>query len=438
MREIKTVTLLGANGTMGAGSAGILASFGEMKVHMLARSEEKAREGIEAAVESVRSGIIRDRLVPGTYDDLERCVAESDWVFELVAENYETKLPMNQRIAVARRPGTLVSTVSSGLSIEKLASVFDEDGKRHYYGTHFFNPPYKLVLCELISHAANDPAITRALGEFLEKRLVRHVIYCNDRPGFAGNRIGFQLMNEAAQMAEKHQDRGGIYWIDQMLSGYTGRAMSPLATADLVGLDVHRAIVDHIHAHTNDEAHDTFALPAYMKRLIETGRLGNKTGRGLYQREKSPEGKTVVRVYDMDKDDYVPPPTLDLSFKKAAAVLISESNYRGYAGLLKTAQGADADLVRYFIARYVGYSLSLIPDVTDLAGVDGAMGFGFNWVPASAWIDLLGGPDETSRFIEATGLPVPAHLSSIKHLRPNGPVYALQGRLDYRQLFRAS
>lgn len=433
MKEIKTVTLLGANGTMGAGSAAILASFGEMKVHMLARSREKAEEGIEAAISSVRSGIIRDRMLPGTYDDLEACVAESDWVFELVAENYETKLPINQRIAASRRPGTFVSTVSSGLSIEKLAAVFDEDGRRHYYGTHFFNPPYKLVLCELITHAANDPATTKALGDFLEKKLVRHVIYCNDRPGFAGNRIGFQFMNEAALMAEEHQDKGGIYWIDQMLSGYTGRAMSPLATADLVGLDVHRAIVDNIYEHTADEAHATFALPGYMKRLIETGRLGNKAGRGLYHREKNAEGKTVVRVYDMAKDDYVAPAQLDLSFKKAAAALIAESNYAGYSELLKTAKGPDADLVRYFIARFIGYSLSLIPDVTDLAGVDGAMGFGFNWVPASAWIDLLGGPAEVSRFIEKTGLPVPAHLSTIK-----GPAYSLKGKLDYRQLFRAS
>ncbi len=433
MREMKTVTLLGANGTMGAGSAAILASFGGMKVHMLARTIEKAQEGIDKAVASVRSGIIKDRMIPGTYDDLEKCVAESDWVFELVAENYETKLPLNERIAKARRPGTLVSTVSSGLSIEKLASVFDEDGKKYYYGTHFFNPPYKLVLCELITHPANDPAYTRELGRFLEEKLVRHVIYCNDRPGFAGNRIGFQFMNEAAIFAEKHQDRGGIFWIDQMLSGYTGRAMSPLATADLVGLDVHKAIVDNIYEFTNDAAHETFKLPAYMQKLIDKGHLGNKAGKGLYQREKNAEGRTVVKVYNIAKDEYEAAPQLDLTFKQQAASLIREADYRGYADLLKTATGADADLVRYFIARYISYSLSLVPDVTDMAGADGAMGFGFNWVPASAWIDLLGGVDETKRFIEKTGLAVPDHMNTLS----GTSVYSLKGKLDYRQLFRA-
>ena len=428
------MTLLGANGTMGAGSAAILAAFGGAKVHMLARSLDKAQEGIDKAVASVRSNIIKDLMVPGTYDDLEKCVAESDWVFELVAENYETKLPINERIAKSRRPGTLVSTVSSGLSIEKLASVFDDDGKKHYYGTHFFNPPYKLVLCELITHSANDAAYTKELGRYLEEKLVRHVIYCNDRPGFAGNRIGFQLMNEAAIFAEKNQDRGGIYWIDQMLSGYTGRAMSPLATADLVGLDVHKAIVDNIYEFTNDSAHETFKLPAYMQKLIDAGQLGNKTGSGLYKREKNAEGKTIINVYNIAKGSYEPAPELDLSFKKQAAALIGESNYTGYASHLKSATGADADLVRYFIARYISYSISLVPDVTDVAGVDGAMGFGFNWVPASAWIDVLGGVDETKRFIEKAGLAVPAHLNSMS----GKSVYSLQGKLDYRQLFRAS
>ncbi|MFN3245255.1 MAG: 3-hydroxyacyl-CoA dehydrogenase NAD-binding domain-containing protein, partial [Leptonema sp. (in: bacteria)] len=126
MKEFKTVTVLGANGTMGAGSAAILAAFGNLKVYMIARTLDKAQEGIEKAVESVRSDIIRQNMIPATYDDLEKCVAESDWVFEAVAESYEAKLPINQRIAKARKPGTLVSTVSSGLSIEKLANMFDE------------------------------------------------------------------------------------------------------------------------------------------------------------------------------------------------------------------------------------------------------------------------------------------------------------------------
>ncbi|MCS7204344.1 MAG: 3-hydroxyacyl-CoA dehydrogenase family protein [Leptospiraceae bacterium] len=433
MKEIKNVTLIGANGTMGSGSAAILAAFGNLTVYMIARTLEKAQEGIEKAVESVRSDVIRDKMIAATYEDLEDCVSKSDWVFEAIAETYEAKLPINERIAKSRRPGTIVSTVSSGLSIEKLASVFDDDGQKYYYGTHFFNPPYKLTLCELITHPKNDPNFTKEFSHYLEKVLIRHVVICNDKPGFAGNRIGFQFMNESAIYAERFKNHGGIYLVDQMLSGYTGRAMSPLATIDLVGLDVHKAIVDNIYEHTNDNAHNTFKLPEFMQDLINQGALGNKAGRGLYKREKTEEGKTIARVYNIAKGEYEIPPQIDLSFRNKAIAYVRESDYRGLANHIKNSSGSEAELVRYFIARYISYALSLVPEVTDIKGVDGAMGFGFNWVPPTAWIELLGGVEETIKFIEKANLPVPDAIHEI----PRDQIYTLKRKLDYRQLFRA-
>ncbi len=435
MKEIKTVTVVGANGTMGAGSAGIIAAFGDAKVYMIARTIEKAKEGIEKAVSSIRSEIIRNQMVPATYEDLEKCVAESDWVFEAVAESYDAKLPVNERIAKSRKTGTIVSTVSSGLFIEKLASTFDEDGQKYYYGTHFFNPPYKLVLCELIQHPKNDPQFTKEFANYLEKKLVRHVVICNDKPGFAGNRIGFQFMNESALFAENKAKEGGIYLVDQLLSGYTGRAMSPLATIDLVGLDVHKAIVDNIYENTNDSAHETFKLPNFMQKLIDSGALGNKAGKGLYLKEKTEEGKSILKVYNINKNEYEIPPQIDLSFKNKAMEFVKESNYRGLAQHIKSSSGLEAEIVRYFIARYISYSLSLVPEVTDIKGVDGAMGFGFNWVPPTAWIDLLGGIKETIKLIENQKLPVPVALNELKDTTT---IYTLKNKLDYRQLFRAN
>lgn len=433
MKEIKTVTMLGANGTMGAGSAAIVAAFGGAKVYMLARTLEKAKDGIEKAVGSVRSGVVEARFEAGTYDDdLERCVAESDWVFECVAESYEIKEPINKRIAASRKPGTLISTVSSGLSIARLASHFDEDGQKHYYGTHFFNPPYKLVLCELVTQPKNDPALTKELRKYLESTLLRYVVVTNDTPAFAGNRIGFQLMNEAAQLAEKHQDKGGIHLIDSLLAGYTGRAMSPLATVDLVGLDVHKAIVDNIYENTKDSAYDTFKLPGYMQKLIDDGSLGNKAGQGFYKRGKTADGKRTKQVYNTKSGKYENLPAIEIPFKKAAATLIANSDYKAAIEIFKTAKGFEAELLRHFIARYISYSLELIPEVTDLAGVDGAMSFGFNWVAPSAWIDLLGGVDETKKFIEAQKLPVADHFGKIS----GSSNYSLKGKLDYRQLFK--
>ena len=437
MRAIKTAVVLGANGAMGSGCAAILAGFSNTKVYMLAREELKAKKGIQAAVRSIRSGVIEERMVAGSYDkDLDKAVAASDWVFECVAESYAVKEEINKRIAQARRPGTLVSTVSSGLSIARLAACFDADGQKHYYGTHFFNPPYKLTLCELVCHPANDPQYTKKLSDYLSRTLQRQVVITNDTPAFAGNRIGFQLMNEAAQLAEKYQDKGGIYLLDSLLSAYTGRAMSPLATVDLVGLDVHKAIVDNIYENSGDSesARDSFRLPSYMQELIAKGSLGMKSGQGLYSKAVDQEGTKKVEVYNITKKKYESPPPIEIPFKSSAIEAIQNSDYGSAVEIFKTAKGWEADLLRYFIARYISYSFSLIPEVSNQEGIDGAMGFGFNWLPPSAWVDLLGGVKESCRFIEAQKIPVPEFLSKIPR---NGRLYTLQSRLDYRSLFKA-
>jgi 3-hydroxyacyl-CoA dehydrogenase len=436
MRDIKTVTVLGANGAMGSGSAGVIASFGEAKVYMLARDLTKAQEGIDKAVKSVRTDTIKSRMIAGTYDnDLERAVSESDWVFELVAESYEVKEPINTRIAKARKPGTIVSTVSSGLSIGRLAEAFDEDGKKHYFGTHFFNPPYKMILCELVSHKGNDPKITKKLGEYLEKVLGRAVVYTNDTPAFAGNRIGFQLMNEIAIYAEKYADKGGIALMDEIMGGFTGRAMGPLATIDFVGLDVHKAIVDNIYQNTNDSAKHTFILPSYMQKLINEGKLGMKSGEGLTKRSKTADGKREKFVYNIATGNYDPYPKIDIPFAKEASAKIAISDYKGAMQVIKSAQGLEAELCRYFIARYISYSLSIVGEVVEnKENADAAMGFGFNWVPASAFVDFLGGVEESIYFLKNAKIEVPAILANADKKKP---FYGLQDKLDARALFRA-
>lgn len=436
MREIKTVTILGANGAMGAGSAGVIASFGEAKVHMLARDLGKANEGISKAIKSVRTDTIKDRMIAGTYDnDLAKAVSESDWVFELVAESYEVKEPINKEIAKHRKPGTIVSTVSSGLSIERLAKSFDEDGQKHYFGTHFFNPPYKMILCELVSHKGNDPKIKSDLGAYLENVLRRAVVYTNDTPAFAGNRIGFQLMNEIAQLAERYSDKGGIALMDEIMGGFTGRAMGPLATVDFVGLDVHKAIVDNLYEFTKDAAHETFKLPGYMQKLIDSGNLGAKSGQGLMKRSKTADGKREKFVYNIATGNYDPYPKFDIAFTKQASDRIRSSDYKGAMEIIKSAKGLEAELCRYFMARYISYSLSIVGEVVDnKENADKAMGFGFNWVPASAFVDLLGGVKSSIQFIEDAKVPVPDVLAKADNSKP---FYELHDILDARALFRA-
>jgi 3-hydroxyacyl-CoA dehydrogenase len=436
MRQIKTVTVLGANGAMGAGSAGVIASFGEAKVYMLARDLDKANEGITKAVKSVRTDTIKNRMVAGTYtNDLAKAVAESDWVFELVAESYDVKEAINKDIAKNRKPGTIISTVSSGLSIERLSQSFDADGQKHYFGTHFFNPPYKMILCELVSHKGSDPTIKKELGHYLEKTLGRAVVYTNDTPAFAGNRIGFQLMNEIAQYAEKYADKGGIALMDAIMGGFTGRAMGPLATVDFVGLDVHKAIVDNLYEFTKDAAHETFKMPSYIQNLIDSGNLGAKSGQGFVKRSKTSDGKREKYVYNIKTGSYDPYPKFDIPFVTQASKKIGESDYSGAMQVIKSASGLEADLCRYFLARYISYSLSIVGEVVEnKENADKAMGFGFNWVPASAFVDFLGGVGETIQLIEKAKIPVPAELSKADKSKP---FYQLKDVLDARALFRA-
>src|SRR5207245_2345939 len=178
MIEIKDVVVLGANGTMGAGSGEVFAGGG-CDVVFLARSAEKAHEGLVAAQNMAKSQRIADRISVGTYSqDLEEAVAKADLIFEPLTEDIELKKTFSARVAIVT----------------------------------------------------------------------------DDKPAFCGNRIGFKVLNEAAILAETH----GVAFIDYLIGPHTGRAMSPLATIDLVGWDVHKAIVDNIYEHTRDEAHKLF------------------------------------------------------------------------------------------------------------------------------------------------------------------------------------
>ncbi len=153
-----------------------------------------------------------------------------------------------------------------------------------------FNPPYTLPLCELTPTVYSDTELKEKLKEYLSKKLIRTVVEVKDSPAFLGNRIGFQFINEALQYAEKYKDNGGIDYIDALLGSFTGRTMAPLTTSDFVGLDVHKAIVDNIYENTNDYAHDTFILPDFVQKLVEDGKLGRKSGGGLYQLVKYDNG----------------------------------------------------------------------------------------------------------------------------------------------------
>jgi 3-hydroxyacyl-CoA dehydrogenase len=404
-RKLERVVVLGANGTMGYGSAALFTQA-VPEVTFLARTKAKAEEGLGDAIQQVRSPTVASRAKVGDYkNDLAAAVAGADLIFEALTEDLDVKKEMFDRVEASRRDDSIVATVTSGISINALCEGRGDSFRKNFLGLHFFNPPNVIVGTELIAGRDTDPALVDFIDAFSRVRLGREMVRTHDTPAFAGNRVGFKVLNEAAQLAEQI----GPALVDRIVGPYTGRALTPLATIDLVGWDIHRAIVDNVHANTDDEAHDTLRLPDYMDKLMEKGVLGNKTGRGFFWKE----GK-VRHILDPKSGDYKPESEIalpDLSYIDAVAELYAQARYEEGIQLFLSAEGEEAALARRVIAGYMSYAFDRVCEVTDtINGIDRIMGAGFNWAPPSVLVDTMGAGSAV-RMIEESGLPVPEALA---------------------------
>ena len=406
MGEIKKVAVLGSNGAMGSHSGGIFAQAG---IHCLffARTEEKALQGIENAVNQARSDVLRDYITPRIYDDLEREIPGCDWVFEALGENMELKKRYFERIDGCRNSDTVVSTISSSLSIEDLVRERSDGFKNRFMGVHFFNPPGKLPANELTYHPSNPEDLREYIADFCEAKLARVNIVTHNRPGFAGNRIGFLMLNEAAVLAESL----GTGKVDYLLGPYTGRTLPPLATLDLVGMDVYRAIVEYVYGNTDDEHHDRYVFPEYARGMLEKGLLGRKAKSGYYKKDRD---GAVLAISPKDLS-YGPADGATVNFVEDAKRFIHDGEYLRAADLIKNEPSDEGGIVRRFILEYVAYSYHRIGEVTDpeqgIHGIDRVMAYGFSWLPPSGWVDLFGGPEETIRMMKKDQIDVPETLA---------------------------
>ncbi|MAE96429.1 MAG: 3-hydroxyacyl-CoA dehydrogenase [Deltaproteobacteria bacterium] len=404
-RNLQHVVVLGANGTMGFGS-GALFTQAVPRVTFLARSKAKAEEGLAAAIGQGRSPTVASRVECGDYDgDLERAVGEADLVFEALTEDFEIKKEIFDRVEKARRDDGIVATVTSGLSINALCKGRSDSFRKNFLGLHFFNPPNVITGTELIAGDDTDPAVVDFVEAFCRAHLGREMIRTADTPAFAGNRVGFKVLNEAAQLA----DELGPVLVDRLVGPYTGRALTPLATIDLVGWDIHRAIVDNVYENTNDEAHETNKLPETMAKLIEKGVLGDKTDGGFFKRD----GKARL-VLDPVSGDYKPEAEIrlpDLGYIDQVSSLYSQARYGEGLQVFLAAEGEYAAIARKVVAGYISYAFHRVGEVTDtINGIDRIMGMGFNWAPPSVLVDTMGSASAVS-MIEGAGLPVPELLA---------------------------
>ncbi|MBN1506306.1 MAG: 3-hydroxyacyl-CoA dehydrogenase family protein [Sedimentisphaerales bacterium] len=407
-RQIQNVVMLGASGTVGSLVGGLLAQHG-LRVAFISRSTERAKRGLERAIAQARSEVIAKRIACGDYAALfQQAVPEADWIIEATAEEPEIKRQIYERVEGLRRPGSIISSTTSSLPLTLLAEGRDRDFRRHFLSTHFYNPPGRMLACELTGHEDTDPELVQFMGEYLRKELRREVIPVKNTVAFAGNRIAFVLFSRITSLVEQY----GVELMDYLIGPYTGRLMPPLATLDLVGLDIHRAIIDSLQTHTHDVMHDWLTLPPYVETMIQRGLLGRKRGAGFYKKLES--GKYVF--FDPDTCDYIPAIEPHVAFVEKAKHFIRVGKYYKAFETILEADGKEAELVVSVLCAYIAYAYSLIGEVTPaehgIAGIDTVMSAGFNWAPPSVILEMLGGPESVLRRCDARGLPVPPLLET--------------------------
>lgn len=432
--EIKTVTVVGANGTMGTNVSGIFASFGGATVYMVSRSLEKSKAAAEKAGKTVKAGSIISHLIPADYSRLAECVSKSDFVFESAAEDLNLKIDLHTQIGKNLKQDAVVGTGSSGLSIARLAECYPEEARGRFFGVHMFNPPYQLTLCELTASPYSDARIHAELKEYLGGMLHRTVVESRDCPAFLGNRIGFYVMNEALQYAEKYQDNGGIDYMDAILGPFTGRTMPPITTADFVGLDVHKAIVDNLYENTDDYVHDRFVLPNYVQELIAAKKLGRKSGEGLYKMVKNDSGDKRLLVYDIKSGIYRDAIPYSFPFALQMKEHLRSGEYDSALRVLIDNHSQEADICLRFLLRYIVYALYTAEHVGyDLTAADDVMATGFTWCPPFALMDAFMRVCDLSALMKTRLRPEIVSQVDIDHIIAEHR----HSKYDYRPFFKA-
>ena len=389
--DIKTVTIVGGNGTIGKKVAGIFASFGDAKVYVVARTFKKAEEAIEEAALSVKAFSIKDKLIPKSYEDLKKCVEDSDLVFESIVEDFEEKSLVHKEINKYAGETCILATGTSGLSINDLSENYDLNKRSNFVGIHFFNHPYSMTLCELIpSKYVQNMEFINQLKNYLSEKLLRDVIIVKDQPAFLANRIGFSFLNEALQYAEKYKSNGGIDYIDSIFGCYTGRNMAPLKTVDLVGLDVHKSIVNNVYENTNGHEKNSFLLPEFINNLNNDNKLGVKTREGLYKYTEKEE-----LVYDIEKNEYRNKKIYSFPFKEKAIREFKVANYKKGFEQIKNDDSIESRICMELLLKYIINSISISKESSQsMSDCDIAMATGFNWIPPVALIHLFADNNE--------------------------------------------
>jgi 3-hydroxyacyl-CoA dehydrogenase len=405
--RIQKTVVLGA-GTMGARIAAHFANAGLScllldivpKDAMQADRNKLVLAGIDAAKKSKPAAFFSPSLVSritiGNFeDDLSR-IADADWIIEVVAENLEIKRNLLRKVAQFCKPGSIVTTNTSGLPVHLIAEGLPEEFQQHWAGTHFFNPPRYMKLVEIIPGPKTSAEVLTTLADFCDRRLGKGVVVAKDTPNFIANRIGtYSMLNALRLMSTLGMT---IEEVDACTGPAVGWPKSAtFRTADIVGLDVLVHVVKNIYETApHDESREAYKVPGLVEEMLKRNWLGDKTGQGFYKRVKGSAEKEILAL-DIGTMEYRPRAKARFAAIEAGkGVEDTRDRLRGL--MTPLFEGQKTDKAQQFIwgglSEMCLYAGRRIPDISDhIVDIDRAMRWGFAW-------EL--GPFET---VDALGLP---------------------------------
>jgi len=430
MKRIHKVAVLGA-GTMGARIAAHFANAG-VPSYLLdivppdadaATRNKIAEAGLEAAKKSKPAAFMDASLARlitiGNFDDDLKKLAEVDWIIEAVVENLEIKRTLLRKVEAIRKPGTIVTTNTSGLPVGKIAEGFSEEFRRAWFGTHFFNPPRYMRLLEIIPTPEADAAAIEAVSRFCDVQLGKGVVLAKDTPNFIANRIGtFSVLNVMRLMQEMDLTVEDVDALTGQAVGWPKSAT--FRTIDLVGLDILGHVVGNMEkAGGQERPPHASALPDFYKQMLERKWLGDKTKGGFYKKAKSAEGKEDERLaLDWKTLEYHP------RQKPKFAALDMAKNIEDTSARVRMLLGLEGsgpqkgDKAGAFLWSALSdlwnYSANRVPEISDsIVEIDRAMRLGFNWElgPFELWD--AAGVEATVARMKSEGTPVAANVEKL-------------------------
>ena len=423
MKSIHKVAVLGA-GTMGARVAAHLANAGVpcFLLDMVPDGasgqwrNKIAAGGLEAARKSKPAAFFEASLsslvTTGNFEDDLKRVAEADWIIEAVVEDLEIKRALLKKVDEVRKPGTIVTTNTSGLPVAKIAEGFPEDFRRCWFGTHFFNPPRYMRLLEIIPTADADPALMEAVARFADAHLGKGVVFAKDTPNFIANRIGtFSVLNVMRLMQELDLS---IEEVDALTGQAVGWPRSAtFRTLDMVGLDILGHVVRNMTENVRDER-DDLKLPDFFKQMLERKWLGDKTGGGFYKKVKGAREDERLGL-DWKTLEYRPLQKAKFaSLEMAKNIEDTGARLKSLIGGSVKNKGKDDQFLWSALSDLWTYSANRILEISDsVVEIDRAMGLGFNWElgPFELWD--AAGVEATVGRMKKEGRPVAAKVEKL-------------------------